>query len=77
MAASGLFHDFVEAYCADIFARNRNMLTTERFDILILKQIVTMGDTIAKQLILRGYGTEASAVMVVGRKLEFVLSRLA
>ncbi len=36
------------------------MLTTARFDVLILKQIINMGDTIAKQLIRRGYGTEAS-----------------
>ncbi len=43
------------------------MLTTERFDILILKQIVNMGDTIAKQLILRGYGTEASVVLLEAR----------
>ncbi len=36
------------------------MLTTARFDVLILKQMINMGDTIAKQLTRRGYGTEAS-----------------
>ncbi len=43
------------------------MLTTERFDVLILKQIVNMGDTIAKQLIIRGYGTEASVMLLESR----------